>query len=318
MNDVNDFEPEQIEPERVGSEKGAADELDEPTLSVGRVARETGISAETLRIWERRYGRPAATRLPSGHRRYSQRQVVWLRRVAEAVARGVRASTAVKAKGAELDDLLRDDEEERDEVWVQRALARVTDLDQDGLERVLIDGRDDLDVVTWLRLRVGVVIREVGSRWAAGELDVRHEHMAANRIEYVLRRESDRFRPEPTAPLLLLATLPGEQHGLGLLMAELVALQSGWRTTLLGSDTPVGEIARSAIDLGARAVGLSVSLSTSGIVSHERLVDLRAQLTDGIDVLVGGEGARSGRRVPRGVHVVPGLRDAANWFAARR
>jgi len=302
--------------EDVGGE-GVRSDDDAATLSVGRVARETGISAETLRIWERRYGRPVATRLPSGHRRYSRAQVVWLRRVAEAVARGVRASIAVRASEVELDELVRDDEPERDERWLQRAMARIADLDPDGLERVLLDGRDDLDVVTWLRLRVGVLVREVGSRWASGEIDIRHEHMATDRIAHVLRRESDRFTPQSTAPLLLLATLPGEQHGLGLLMAELVALQCSWRTAHLGPNTPAEDIAKTALDLGARAVGLSVSLSTRGIESHDRVIELRERLTDGVDVLLGGEGARSGRRLPRGVHVLASLRDASQWFAVR-
>ncbi|QDU83465.1 B12 binding domain protein [Planctomycetes bacterium Pla163] len=286
-------------------------------FSVGRVASETGISAETLRVWERRYGRPVATRLPSGHRRYTGDQVVWLRRVAEAVALGTRASVAVRASESELDELLTRDEPEVDEAWVEQSLRYVLALDSVGLARTLLDGRDDLDVVTWLRLRVGMVVREVGSRWAAGELDIRHEHLATQCVSHVLRREADRFTPDPTAPLLLLTTLSGEQHALGLWMVELVALQSGWRTASIGTDTPADQIAKAAIDLGARAVGVSVSLSTGGVETHKRLGELRGLLTDGIDLVVGGEGARSGRRVPRDVHVIPGLRDASRWFAAR-
>ncbi|MDJ0522022.1 MAG: MerR family transcriptional regulator, partial [Planctomycetota bacterium] len=49
--------------------------------SIGEVAEATGLTPETLRIWERRYGRPVAVRLPSGHRRYTDEQIVWLRRV---------------------------------------------------------------------------------------------------------------------------------------------------------------------------------------------------------------------------------------------
>jgi MerR family transcriptional regulator, light-induced transcriptional regulator len=286
-------------------------------LSVGRVASETGISAETLRVWERRYGRPVASRLPSGHRRYTSDQVVWLRRVAEAVALGTRASVAVRASDEELDELLCRDEPELDAAWIERCMRHVLALDSSGLQRSLLDGRDDLDVVTWLRLRVGTIVREVGSRWAAGELDIRHEHLATQCVSHVLRREADRFTPDPTAPLLLLATLSGEQHALGLWMVELVALQSGWRTAAIGTDTPTDQIARAAIELGARAVGVSVSLSTGGVETHKRLGELRGLLTDGIDLLVGGEGARSGRRVPRDVHVIPGLRDASRWFAAR-
>ena len=45
-------------------------EKDDP-LFVGRLAEETGIKPGTLRMWERRYGRPKPERLPSGHRTLS-------------------------------------------------------------------------------------------------------------------------------------------------------------------------------------------------------------------------------------------------------
>ncbi len=47
--------------------------LDTPGLSIGSLAARTGVSVATLRAWERRHGLPVAERLPSGHRRYSQR-----------------------------------------------------------------------------------------------------------------------------------------------------------------------------------------------------------------------------------------------------
>src|SRR3954470_11925501 len=40
-------------------------------LPIAEVARRTGVTVETLRIWERRYGFPAPERRPSGHRRYT-------------------------------------------------------------------------------------------------------------------------------------------------------------------------------------------------------------------------------------------------------
>ncbi len=41
-------------------------------LTIREVARRTGVSPATLRIWESRYGFPVPQRLPSGHRRYSE------------------------------------------------------------------------------------------------------------------------------------------------------------------------------------------------------------------------------------------------------
>ena len=46
-----------------------------PTLSIGDLARRTGVEISTLRAWETRYGFPTPKRLRSGHRRYSERDV---------------------------------------------------------------------------------------------------------------------------------------------------------------------------------------------------------------------------------------------------
>jgi DNA-binding transcriptional MerR regulator len=40
------------------------------TLTIGELARRTGVAAPTLRAWEKRHGFPTAARLPGGHRRY--------------------------------------------------------------------------------------------------------------------------------------------------------------------------------------------------------------------------------------------------------
>jgi MerR family transcriptional regulator, light-induced transcriptional regulator len=44
-------------------------------LTIGTLARRTGVSVSTLRAWERRYGFPVPRRLAGGHRRYTERDV---------------------------------------------------------------------------------------------------------------------------------------------------------------------------------------------------------------------------------------------------
>ena len=43
-----------------------------PTFNLGVVLQETGLNADTLRAWERRYGMPNPARSEGGHRLYSQ------------------------------------------------------------------------------------------------------------------------------------------------------------------------------------------------------------------------------------------------------
>lgn len=65
-------------------------------FNIGEVAARSGVPEGTLRMWERRHGFPVPERLPSGHRRYSDRQVKLVRRVADGRAAGLTLAVAIE------------------------------------------------------------------------------------------------------------------------------------------------------------------------------------------------------------------------------
>ena len=60
------------------------------SLTIGTVAEQTGVSVPVLRSWEQRHGFPTATRLPSGHRRYTQQDVDAIIQVGRSATPGCR------------------------------------------------------------------------------------------------------------------------------------------------------------------------------------------------------------------------------------
>ncbi len=66
-------------------------------LTISAVAARTGVSVAVLRAWERRFGFPQPERLSSGHRRYSEREVARIRRVAAERAAGRSLEAAIGA-----------------------------------------------------------------------------------------------------------------------------------------------------------------------------------------------------------------------------
>ena len=68
---------------------------DNAWLTPREVARRTGLSPATLRIWEERHGFPRPERLPSGHRRYSAEEVERLLEVVRERDEGRSLSAAV-------------------------------------------------------------------------------------------------------------------------------------------------------------------------------------------------------------------------------
>ncbi|MFL5860804.1 MAG: DICT sensory domain-containing protein [Solirubrobacteraceae bacterium] len=71
--------------------------LDEPaSLSIGELAARTGVGEGTLRMWEARHDFPAPQRLPSGHRRYSPRELERVASVRRAREEGLSLAVAIE------------------------------------------------------------------------------------------------------------------------------------------------------------------------------------------------------------------------------
>lgn len=289
--------------------------------SVGDIAERTGIAPGTLRMWERRYGVPVPVRLPSGHRRYTAAHLRLVRRVAEAMARGHRPGRLLRAGESELDELLAGPPPEEGtpsaiEPWI--ALARA--YDEQGLERALREAAGPLPTRTFLDERLTPFVRSVGRLWADGNLEIHHEHFATQTVENVLRalRVGERARATgPPRGRILLTTLPGERHGLGLLMAALLCEAHGWSTHLLGTDTPLAEIVASAREHAVDAVGVGVSLAGGGVRTDALLGELRDALPPRVELIVGGAGAHGKRRRLRGITYCEDLADLERHLGSR-
>lgn len=282
-------------------------------LSIGDVAEETGITPETLRVWERRYGKPVPVRLPSGHRRYTGTQVAWLRNVSEALARGLRAGSVLRMQP----DTLRTELEA-----LAESAPAGTDSDPlledlrafrgNAIKEYLLAAAGSSTPLAYVEEVMAPITTRIGRAWAEGEIAVRHEHFFTAVASDVLRSLAAACPCAEACPRIVLANLEGEWHVLGLQMALYVAAARGFSPYLLGASTPDDDLVRASVDLGAAALGVSVSLATGGVETDRRLAAVREALPDDVELVVGGEGARRGRRGPRGVRYVDGL---SGWDA---
>lgn len=289
-----------------------------PHLSIGDLSASSGISPHTLRAWERRYGRPAALRLPSGHRRYAESDVAWLRLVHELIAYGHRPSRLLALEPPALATLAEQARAARAEdprilEWLEAfRSAGVAELR--GRVRALIE---ELGPLAAVRETIAGFVERVGREWADGKLSIAQEHAITEVLEDLLRVERTRIegaRPAAAARArLVLATLSGERHGLGLQMAALVLASAGGTPLLLGVDLPAEEIVRAARRAEPCAVGLSVSLAHASPEHGRQLQELRSALPERFELLVGGLGARAASRGVRGVRVLGGVDDLERW-----
>lgn len=269
---------------------------DSALVSIGGLSRATGVPIETLRTWELRYGFPKSVRKPSGHRQFVVSQVERIRRIASALERGLRAGEVVPASDAVLEALLatvpvKPVTRNQALPFDARAFIElVRRFDGDRLMRSLHSELARQDPVAYIETRIVPCLEVIGSAWEKGEIDIAHEHFASERISDVLRGARLHFEETAKGPLVVVATLPGEAHGLGLQMAALILSARGLRILSLGTEVPVKEVGALAVRTQAAAVGISVSAS-SAASAIAGVASLRAQLPRRIALVIGGAGA---------------------------
>jgi methylmalonyl-CoA mutase cobalamin-binding subunit len=164
--------------------------------------------------------------------------------------------------------------------------------------------------VEFMDERIAPLVRAVGDGWESGDLEIRHEHFLAERVGDLLRSLRLPFEERTSGPLVILATLPGEGHGLGLQMAALLLASLGCRILYLGTQMPPPQLALLATDFGAAAVALSVSSQTRGGTTPSAIRRLRERLPQRVELIVGGEGAP---RPQPGIRIIQSLPDLEKW-----
>jgi DNA-binding transcriptional MerR regulator/methylmalonyl-CoA mutase cobalamin-binding subunit len=266
-------------------------------LSIGALARTTGVPADTLRTWERRYGFPNAERTQTGHRRYSQATLMRLQLVRAAIRLGHRASVALTANESELRALLahREALQPASEVSVDReTVTRWTELIRrfDGLEldRQLGSALATIGAPRLLAERIGPLIHEIGERWSTADVGVRHEHFASERLSNFFARNWQPLSDAATGPIVVCATPSGERHCLGLHMAALTLSLNNLRVAYLGPDVPAQEIVAAVRQHAAHAVLLSAAAGTDSARVHGECNSMRHDLGAALPIIVGGRG----------------------------
>ena len=284
-------------------------EMAGPALSISAVERETGLSKDTLRIWERRYRFPEPIRDANGERVYSHEQVGKLRVLKRLIDRGHRPSKIIGRSFDELLALIEPMAETAAEVPAEHAqileLVRahqVGDLRQALAAALLRQG-----LAAFLLETIGPLNRHIGEAWMRGHLEVFEEHLYTETLQRVLRNALGALPQRAAPPRVLLTTFPAELHALGLLMAEGMLALEGAACTSLGTQTPIRDIARAASSHGADVVALSFSLAYPVTQAIEGLAELRAQLDPTVEIWAGGANPGLVRRAVERVHAIPEL-----------
>jgi methanogenic corrinoid protein MtbC1 len=254
-----------------------------PLLNIAALAARTGVSPDTLRKWEHRYGVLRPVRTAGGQRRYSEvdvQRVKWLR---DRIREGWRIGEAARVLDESTRVALDDPGELRDAL-----IASIRDSDLMSTSAALDQAFAVLPVEQALTEVVTPALQWTGDAWERGEVSVAQEHAVTGKVRAhlatLLAEDQGSVRG-----LAVLACAPGEQHDIGLTMLSVLLRADGWRVELLGADTPVDSAVDFAVKAGATMLCFSASRTES--LDHLR-ASLRHPAENGLAVVLGGAAAR--------------------------
>ncbi len=259
------------------------------------VARRTGLSADVIRAWERRYEAVTPIRARNSRRLYTNADVERLILLRQATQLGRRISDVASLSVEALRQLVQTDErlllEQQPhqtpptipparQYW-SRCIHAVQRLDAHELESTLQDAAHNLSMVLLLNEVVQPLLNYIAEQWRAGELRQCHEHMAAAQVKFFLGNLMNNTSALVRGPELVVASPLRQQRESEALMMAVAAATAGWGPLYLGADMPSEEIAFAA---QMREVGV-VALAISYPADDPGLPQLLRRLRERLPVL---------------------------------
>jgi len=270
------------------------------------VTHRTGVSADVLRVWEKRYAVVTPVRSSSGRRLYSDADIERLRLLVQATRTGRTIGQVAALPTAALVNLLGEEGPttprprrlgRRVEEPAARAAAAdllhacaeaVTSYEAVTLDLLLRRALITLSADDFLDAVVVPLVDHLRVRVLDGSVRRSHGHLA----HAVLRRVLDHVVATATAPLdscdLVVTTLGGHAHEIDALVVAAAAAADGWRVTYVGPGVPPDDVAEILDHVGARVLALNLAAAPGDRVIPRELRRLRTLLPARVEILVVG------------------------------
>jgi len=199
------------------------------------VMRRTGLSADVLRAWEKRYQAVAPERSAGGQRLYSDDDIERLMLLHQVTNHGRNVSQVARLGLNQLRAMMLEDAGANgtaptqvsdgfdDRALLPRLLDATERLDAQELERLLRQGTLHVGAATAIERVIVPFLREIGIRWHRNLLNPAHEHLATAVVQRTLHWVLEGASAAEDAPRIVIASLQGERHEIGLQIVAAIA-----------------------------------------------------------------------------------------------
>lgn len=291
------------------------------SYNIAAVERDTGLSKDVLRIWERRYGFPVPGRDANGDRVYPAEQVERLRLIRRLMDQGHRPGKLLAMPLEDLTELGPRRVRPQPAEAMPEGLGELLDLlcqhQAQAFQQAMQQRLARQGLLHFVEDTVAPLAVAVGRAWENGKFAVYEEHLFTELTKRLLRQAIAALPAGNGAPVLL-TTVPEERHVLGLLMVEAVLALEGAQCIPLGIQMPLLDIVAAASAHQVDVVALSFSSAYPQRQIPAIIAQLRGLLPEAVRLWAGGSGTVHQPAI-EGVDYLLTLADArAAWQALKQ
>ena len=264
--------------------------------SIKAITLLTGLPAETLRAWERRYDCITPTRSDNNRRHYSQQDLEKLKLLAQLTSNGHTISKIAGLTGdalRELQQQVQVSDKDQQHPLLNQIIEAVLDYRIDWCEQLLKRAMVASEPLEFSRDILLPALKKVGELWHEGKLSIAQEHMftcCVNRI--VLSMVNNMQNMTTNGATMLFATPTDEPHECGILLGCLLAANLQYRCYFLGSNLPGKDIVEATYHLKPDIILIGlVKTPPEQTTIHELKIVANAAETVGSLIWIAGNGA---------------------------
>ena len=269
----------------------------------------SGIKAHTIRIWEQRYQLFSPERTETNIRFYDENDLKLILNIAVLKNHGVKISKIVQMTSEEVNQKIIDiySSEYSHDDQVNSLTVAMLDMNEVFFNSIIESNQERLGFESTMVEIIYPFFKKIGILWMASSINPAQEHFVSNLVRQKIIIETSKIEVKANALNFMLFLPEGELHELGLLYANYVLREKGFKTFYLGQSVPIKDLEEIYHKMGPDFLFTSITSKPSNSEVEEYVQEMGKRFKEVKVLATGNQVAGQNLNIPDNILIVNSL-----------